>query len=494
MVRKEILYSEDSRNKPEIFSLAEEPRKFFIAFHQHWPLVLGIGLFFGWLLSFPMQGPLFGALVRGGNISPLLLITLLLVGHILGLTAGGIAGHFYRRIPVWFSLGAVPCVVISWLITAMPEEIWWLLFIVMGISSGAAIISWASAFITSVPQNLRARTFVLAAALSNIILYLVNILSNHQAEFTLLLRGGSLLALSMPVFLIYNYLKTPPESRAIPAEKVRAPQSRPLRLGQLFPFIFTIYAVGGLMYAVIGSLASPPSGILGYYELIPYILLLFLAGFLADRAGRRISAVLGAIAVGIGFMSIGIFTGSLQFVLIQTFLVGGYAFLDVFTWVIAADISGGRKTPLFFSAVLGTNVLAILTGVLLGDKLRELATGSEVLTVCLAGIFSFVSLTFMIRLRETLQSGPVAAGNLNPDSVEAAIQKFGLTPRESEVVKLLIDGDGTREIREKLVIAPDTLKSHLRNIYRKAGVRNRLEFTMAVMNDFDRTKSDPETG
>jgi DNA-binding CsgD family transcriptional regulator len=258
---------------------------------------------------------------------------------------------------------------------------------------------------------------------------------------------------------------------------------------QLFPFIFTIYTVGGLMYAVVGSLSSPTSGLLSYYVLLPYIFLLFLAGFFADRIGRRINAIAGAIIIGIGFMAVGLLRGHLQFVAIQTLLVGGYAFLDVFTWVIPADASRGRKIPLMYSAVLGTNILAILAGVVLGEKIGHLAEGSEILTVSLAGIFSFLSLAFIIRLKETLQPIAPAVTNIPLESLESIVQRFGLTPRESDVVELLITGASTQEIRDKLVIAPDTLKRHLRNIYRKAGVRNRLEFTMAVMNKIDQTEA-----
>jgi DNA-binding CsgD family transcriptional regulator len=139
--------------------------------------------------------------------------------------------------------------------------------------------------------------------------------------------------------------------------------------------------------------------------------------------------------------------------------------------------------------VLGINILAILVGVLLGERIDQLAEGSEILTVSLAGIFSFLSLVFIIRLRETQQPVPPAVTNMTPNSLEAIVQKFGLTPREADVVEILITGASTQEIRDKLVIAPDTLKRHLRNIYRKTGVRNRLEFTMAAMNMFDQPES-----
>lgn len=490
MVSRETSDSTGNDNKSvEKHQFSEEPRKFALAFRQYWPLVLSIGSFFGWLLSFPMQGPLFSAVVQDSQVDPVLLTAMFLSGLITGFACTGIVGYFFRQKLQWFTLGAVPCVIISFLINGIPAEYWWLLFALLGLCSGAVIICWVNAFAASVPVNQRGHTFVLSAVMSNLILYLIVALINHQIAFDRLLLVTGFLPFAMSAFLFYWYRKTLPGIQGSPVERTSTREGGHPNYWQLFPFIFAIYTVGGLMYAVVGSLSSPTSGLLTYYGLLPYIIFLFMAGFIADRIGRRVNAIAGAIAVGIGFMTVGTLTGPLQLVAIQTLMVGGYAFLDVFTWVIAADIHKGRKIPLMYSAVLGTNILAILTGVLLAEKIGQLAEGSEILTVSLAGAFSFFSLAFIIRLRETLQTIAPAVTNLTPDSLEELVRKFGLTPRESDVVELLITGASTQEIRDKLVIAPDTLKRHLRNIYRKASVRNRLEFTMAVMNTFGQPKA-----
>ncbi len=490
MVSRDIPDSGGNANiSAEKYSFTKEPRKFAAAFRQYWPLVLSMGFFFGWLLSFPMQGPLFSAIVQGSQINPVFLTTMFLSGFIPGFACTGIVGYFFRQKLQWFSLGAVPCAIISLFFNGIPAEYWWLLFALLGLFSGTAIISWVNAFAVSVPLNQRGHTFVLAAVIANLVLYLITALINIQVAFDRLLLITGLLPIVMAALLFYAYRKIPPDMQSSPVKKIRTQGVGHPNFWQIFPFIFTIYMVGGLMYAVVGHLSSPTSGVLIYYGLLPYIIFLFLAGFVADRIGRRINAIAGAIAVGIGFMVVGILRGPLQFVAIQTLLVGGYAFLDVFTWVIAADAHKGRKIPLMYSAVLGTNILAILTGVLLAEKIGQLAEGSEILTVSLAGILSFLSLAFIVRLKETLQPVPEAFTNLTPDSLEELVQKLGLTPRESDVVELLITGTSTQEIRNKLVIAPDTLKRHLRNIYRKAGVRNRLEFTMAVMNVFSKPEA-----
>ncbi|HVQ98572.1 MAG TPA: response regulator transcription factor, partial [Mycobacterium sp.] len=49
----------------------------------------------------------------------------------------------------------------------------------------------------------------------------------------------------------------------------------------------------------------------------------------------------------------------------------------------------------------------------------------------------------------------------------------GLTQRESEILSFMVTGLSNRGIANKLVIGEETVKSHLRSIYRKLGVSDR---------------------
>jgi DNA-binding NarL/FixJ family response regulator len=50
---------------------------------------------------------------------------------------------------------------------------------------------------------------------------------------------------------------------------------------------------------------------------------------------------------------------------------------------------------------------------------------------------------------------------------------YGLTPREREVLRLLVEDYTQKEIAEELFVSPHTVDTHLRNIYRKLEVRSR---------------------
>ena len=50
-----------------------------------------------------------------------------------------------------------------------------------------------------------------------------------------------------------------------------------------------------------------------------------------------------------------------------------------------------------------------------------------------------------------------------------------LTERESDVLRLVVDGLTSRQIATRLVLSPRTVESHVSSVLRKLGVRNRAE-------------------
>jgi DNA-binding CsgD family transcriptional regulator len=54
-------------------------------------------------------------------------------------------------------------------------------------------------------------------------------------------------------------------------------------------------------------------------------------------------------------------------------------------------------------------------------------------------------------------------------------QLLGLSPREADVLRLLADGCGNREIGERLFMSVKTVERHLGNLYRKLDVTNRTQ-------------------
>lgn len=65
---------------------------------------------------------------------------------------------------------------------------------------------------------------------------------------------------------------------------------------------------------------------------------------------------------------------------------------------------------------------------------------------------------------------------------ESRQKKFGLTPRELEIVSAVVAGYANKEIAEYFKISEDTVKHHLSNIFDKLGVSTRLELALFAVN------------
>jgi DNA-binding CsgD family transcriptional regulator len=89
------------------------------------------------------------------------------------------------------------------------------------------------------------------------------------------------------------------------------------------------------------------------------------------------------------------------------------------------------------------------------------------------GIVVYSGLTYMIRPR----SVAARSQKLAPEVLAMMSTKHGISPREEEVTRLLIDGHTNKEIGSILGISPATARNHIHSVYEKTGASNRVELT-----------------
>ena len=176
----------------------------------------------------------------------------------------------------------------------------------------------------------------------------------------------------------------------------------------------------------------------------------------------------------------------------------GFAALDMYTWIVFTGIAAKSRAP---EGVVAAG-LALLTGsMLLGEVSFPLlvpaanTVAQRVETVSLVGAALMFVATVLVGDEERADRKAVPAANPTSSSpsdsgisglraegefrlqanAAAFLERYGLTPREREIALLLLDGMDNYALGRTLRISNNTLKTHLRSIYRKIGVSGRQE-------------------
>jgi ligand-binding sensor domain-containing protein/DNA-binding CsgD family transcriptional regulator len=78
-----------------------------------------------------------------------------------------------------------------------------------------------------------------------------------------------------------------------------------------------------------------------------------------------------------------------------------------------------------------------------------------------------------------------------PGHLDAILEKFAISKREAEIVRLLLAGKSNQEIENELFIAMATVKIHVHNIFRKVKVKNRLQLLLRIQQEEKKRNGPP---
>jgi len=86
----------------------------------------------------------------------------------------------------------------------------------------------------------------------------------------------------------------------------------------------------------------------------------------------------------------------------------------------------------------------------------------------------------ILALRNVLEGRAVMPAGWHAASLRAQEPLASLSAREREILALLASGMSNKQIASHLTISANTVKFHLRTIYAKLGVRNRVQAMQAI--------------
>jgi DNA-binding NarL/FixJ family response regulator len=135
------------------------------------------------------------------------------------------------------------------------------------------------------------------------------------------------------------------------------------------------------------------------------------------------------------------------------------------------------KTIIFGIRFNEENVIAMMQGGVQG--FFRFALGEEQLIKCIRVVATgeiWLEATLTKRVFDGVIKEFMKKRDLLKPLTELSSEKLKmLSPREMEVMELISHSMTNEEIADKLFLSPKTVKTHIRNIFEKAGIRNRVE-------------------
>ena len=182
-------------------------------------------------------------------------------------------------------------------------------------------------------------------------------------------------------------------------------------------------------------------------------------------------------------------------------LGSGFICFEILIWMVVTE--GSKKTGASVQKIASLVWMGLHVGATVGIALGLLVAGNGGLGSGLGSIVSLilaycVLVTFVFNFNrsflDVFDSAPEEGQPTNVLMAKAALyaQAHGFTLREKEVCDILASGRNAKYVAKTLVISDNTVKTHIKNIYRKAGVASKNELLDAISNFTPNSQSNDE--
>lgn len=350
----------------------------------------------------------------------------------------------------------------------------WITIIMLSLVAGQLGSLWTQLLRSNVENNERGRVVALSIALTFFILYISTIIIKYSSVRVALIIPVVLMFMSiLKLSNIYkNYELSISKFYTYEKNFVNHITNKTAYI--LYAIFIIIYVSGGFTYAGIFPKFESYTFVSKYYNVQPLFLTVILAGIIADKFARKTILYIGFGMVGLSFITFMLPVSFASYLLTQTFIQVGWGFVNTFVWVVSADISITLEKPTIAARGVACMLFGTVIGAFFADYFGQLDISQDVLYAAVTLAPLFVGLILINFVVETLSPASIdtiqefhESDTIDIDTHEAF---SNLTSREKEVVLLLLENHSRSEICSILNISINTLKTHIRHIYKKLGV------------------------
>lgn len=392
-------------------------------------------------------------------------------------------GRWYRiAVPALMALGVATCGVLTFsplTVASVNTAVMCLGGLLMGAGTACLHVEWGRAL-----GELGPRTTILHGVVGTVVAALLTVC------ITLLpVAAVWAVAFIMPAASMWLLVRDVPTT----PELLQHGLDAPLRIPRKFMATAFVQGVSfGIVQAVLllGGSGEP-------------VVALSAAGFAVSAIGLLVCALFFRMDFNQLIYQIGFLVMSLGFLLLALAgpdtLAGsfvhsiGYRFVDIMMWALCTFLISQRGLPANWVFAITTCFLLLgqIVGALVGSATMTMFALSPDTARNLATVMVFVLLASSLVMsdRKNLQMGwgMVRPGDIEdlPNSFERGCElvcrRSELTAREQEVFVLLARGSSRAAICDDLTLSKETVKTHVRNIYRKMGIHSQQDVFAAVV-------------
>ena len=450
-------------------------------------------LFSAWLLTVPFEGRVLYVLADRHEMEPHASVFGAMVACFLGLILSGfIVSSLQTARKVILSATSF-CALGSAVFLMPPSFLWngflWASSFLMGLS----VSSWGHYLKAYTTPAERTKTVAHGLIYSNLLMILINtVTANVSAYLGLALAVLSLIG----AFILGTKLagSAPPlEAKSTIAPGAKSPPGlispvKPLLFLCLFIAVITIDS--GLMYQVVSPAYAHHIALASWYWALPYVVALYIMKRILGSSDNGYALYVALAMMGMAFLAFMTLDRSVgSYLVVDTLILGACGVYDLFWWSTLAEmLEFGPNPAAILGSGLSANVLGVLAGGIIG---RTVFRGSGLLegASALALTVLFLVLAILPRLQKELslvlkdheflvaftEAMPEASQKEKAEALDKLALVRQLTVREKEVADLLLQGLTYKDIARGLFISENTVKYHVKNIYSKVNVRNKIE-------------------